>query len=615
MPAGPRTRARQQVSKLTGGGGGGPAPAGNVEWGPNFGKVDDSTFVAVTAQSLDAVDFDGAFEALGAVAMTDVDFEGALGTAAQLDLFTIDPEGNLEAQGSISMDSVDLDGALEAFAGIDLWSVDPTGDHEALAGIDLDDVAFEGAFVTRDALGAHLIVTGLEPSDDAWIDQANPNTNHGSDTELECQVPVVNDARWALMQWDLSWTGDAFIEQIVVHYTARHSGPSGTNAGSEDWQISAAQIIDESTVTWNTYTRQVQGVEAPPERDGIPNSYASTFSELNHLVRDDMMDNDERWLLIQFNSFGGALNSPGLIKSKEHADTADRPTLDLVIALDDGPIDATGGDTVTVGTGQFDDGDTGRAFTTDGMLTVLSGSAVLDVAVVGGGGGGGRHSVNGGGGGGAGEVIVIRVVLGPGTYPVVVGTGGAGASAGVAAEEGGDSSFAGIVALGGGRGGGNSFAATGGGNGGGGAGQSGFTAGGVGRQNDGGDGVAGSAAGGGGGYGADGAAAVGTSGGDGGNGDHPIPDFYLDTNQPRQSGQFQYHTARMDYSGLTAAGGGGASSNALAHGDGGVDGGGNGASDGTDATGVGGGGGGGVNTGGDGADGAVYIRHRSHPTD
>lgn len=81
-----------------------------------------------------------------------------------------------------------------------------------------------------------------------------------------------------------------------------------------------------------------------------------------------------------------------------------------------------------------------------------SGSLSVEYLVVGGGGGGGG-SVGGGGGGGG--VQAGSLTLAPGSYPVVVGSGGAGgagATSGIGGC-GGASSFAGVASIGGGYGG------------------------------------------------------------------------------------------------------------------------------------------------------------------
>jgi hypothetical protein len=179
---------------------------------------------------------------------------------------------------------------------------------------------------------------------------------------------------------------------------------------------------------------------------------------------------------------------------------------------------ATGG-TITTFTG---DGTIGLAgvtyrvhtFTEDSTFTLAHARDVEHLIVAGGGGGGTRH----GGGGGAGGVRTGTVAATADSYPVVVGSGGAGMTTGTAGADGADSSALAVVALGGGRGAGSRNGAGAGGSGGG-SNSSGASAGagtvGPPRQGyDGGGGVDGSgeggfAGGGGGGAGAVGAAASG----------------------------------------------------------------------------------------------------------
>ncbi|MBF0401959.1 MAG: hypothetical protein HQL90_14490, partial [Magnetococcales bacterium] len=75
---------------------------------------------------------------------------------------------------------------------------------------------------------------------------------------------------------------------------------------------------------------------------------------------------------------------------------------------------------------------------------------VVEALIIGGGGSGGR------GGGGAGGVRKVVIYLTPGTYPVIVGSGGPSqATAGQNGTKGNDSSFGGFSSAGGGYGAGN----------------------------------------------------------------------------------------------------------------------------------------------------------------
>jgi alpha-tubulin suppressor-like RCC1 family protein len=125
-------------------------------------------------------------------------------------------------------------------------------------------------------------------------------------------------------------------------------------------------------------------------------------------------------------------------------------------------LPATGG-TITYITGYVV-----HTFTSSGNFVMPSGRDVEYLVVAGGGGGGFGHA---GGGGGAGGFVDGSVTVSTGTFPVVVGTGGAGST--VASVKGGygtNSSFNGIIGLGGGGGGSrNTSNATNGGSGGGGS--------------------------------------------------------------------------------------------------------------------------------------------------
>ena len=105
----------------------------------------------------------------------------------------------------------------------------------------------------------------------------------------------------------------------------------------------------------------------------------------------------------------------------------------------------------------------------------------IEYLIIGGGGGGGYNRGGGGGAGGYRSSVIgestggggtlenrSSISIGAGTYTVVVGAGGAGATSNVTGTSGVDSSFAGLTSLGGGGGGGNSATSSSGGSGGGG---------------------------------------------------------------------------------------------------------------------------------------------------
>lgn len=112
------------------------------------------------------------------------------------------------------------------------------------------------------------------------------------------------------------------------------------------------------------------------------------------------------------------------------------------------PISATGG-AINLGPNGY----TYHIFSSPGSFTVNSGSGTIEVLIVAGGGGGGGGYYSGGAGGG-GVLYGTNIAIGPGPYPVVVGSGGAG-SPGLSGSStaGGNSSFNSVTALGGGKGG------------------------------------------------------------------------------------------------------------------------------------------------------------------
>ncbi len=105
----------------------------------------------------------------------------------------------------------------------------------------------------------------------------------------------------------------------------------------------------------------------------------------------------------------------------------------------------------TGGTVTYDGLYTVHTFLTSGDLTVYRTGDVNVLCVAGGGGGGFE-----GGGGGGGGVTVSTISLTPGSYPVVIGDGGAGsgiATRNIHGSSGSPSSFSSVASVGGGGGG------------------------------------------------------------------------------------------------------------------------------------------------------------------
>lgn len=113
-----------------------------------------------------------------------------------------------------------------------------------------------------------------------------------------------------------------------------------------------------------------------------------------------------------------------------------------------GPIDRTTS-TSPAGTWYY------HVFLGPTVFTVNSGTAVIEYLIIGGGGGGAYDNPTnwGGGGGGAGGFLNGTLKIGPGTYPIVIGAGGASSpNLSPQGNPGNSTSAFGLVALGGGGG-------------------------------------------------------------------------------------------------------------------------------------------------------------------
>ena len=319
----------------------------------------------------------------------------------------------------------------------------------------------------------------------------------------------------------------------------------------------------------------------------------------------------------------GGAGSPGI--------TLVRVQGTVFTAASSGGFSTSGGTEITSGGYKY------HVFTSPGTFTMSGGTKDLEYLVVAGGGGGGgasSSSTGAGGGGGAGGLRQGTLpAVAVGSYPVTVGTGGAGTNG--QGTAGNNSVFSTITAYGGGAGGSGypQQAGGAGGSGGGGGGDNPSLSGGTATPGDGGNpggssaGPSGDNAGGGGGAGAAGGNAVQSPGesrrgGSGGAGS-PHPAYAGPIIAPAIPSTTQ---TAIGPTGLYAGGGGGSTnqspSGGHGGGPGGPGGGGRGNSplntqygrgeDGVDGT---GGGGGGANhqtaprVGGDGGDGIVIIRY------
>lgn len=137
------TRIRSTTPDVSGGGGG-PAPAGNVEWGPDFGEGagnDDITFPAVVPSS----------------DLESVDIAGNANITATMDLFAVDLDGNANVSSVADLEAVDLEGNIGIVTTADLESVDLEGGTSLTATMDLEAVDIEGgASVTSTVNGTVL---------------------------------------------------------------------------------------------------------------------------------------------------------------------------------------------------------------------------------------------------------------------------------------------------------------------------------------------------------------------------------------------------------------------------------------------------------------------------
>ena len=160
-----------------------------------------------------------------------------------------------------------------------------------------------------------------------------------------------------------------------------------------------------------------------------------------------------------------------------------------------------------------------HVFTSSGTFAAES-SGTIDYLMVAGGGSGGNCSQNSGagaGGGGAGGLLYgTGVTVTSGSYPVVIGSGGATKTSGGTGNNGSNTTFKGLTAIGGGGGGGDDQTYAGSGGSGGGATNADLPGSGTTGQGNRGGYTSNPGAGGGGGAGAVGASASGNNGGAGG---------------------------------------------------------------------------------------------------
>jgi hypothetical protein len=185
---------------------------------------------------------------------------------------------------------------------------------------------------------------------DAWIDQANTGTNHGSDATLQVSSQTGNKNQRALVEFDLSSLTNSGIKLATLSLFM-------TTAPSASRTYQARRITSfwkESDVTWANRVSGIAWTAAGGDNDGITTQTATTGTTNNTTISWDVTAAVQQWFgsntpianygtMILDGTENSATTRTAVFSSKEAATEANRPSLTVEFVQNVQALTATTG--------------------------------------------------------------------------------------------------------------------------------------------------------------------------------------------------------------------------------------------------------------------------------
>lgn len=355
--------------RTTGGGSGGGGGTDIVEAGDTDAKwndfIDLLDAIALTTVLQDEVEATDAFQAITATLFDTVQTEDQLQDATiqatydeqvQLTETSLDPSVTLQDSLSTTaalqaitttlQDTTSLTDALTAadvtlsdsigllestlHASIDLFdaiglqdsigNISPTLQDEVSITDDIPTAAITLDETMGESDAFFLTVNHFIPTDDAWIDESNADTNHGYEDDLLFQAPDAfgNNEKRALLLFDLTGLDDLDFQMqagttMTFRFVARKEGILGDADANIDFITFNDKPFDESTVTWNNR----------PTGGSIEHSETVTISNDTNTEETFTMDEFDfepllgHWVIVEFSN-GNTVDRPDMfVQSKD----------------------------------------------------------------------------------------------------------------------------------------------------------------------------------------------------------------------------------------------------------------------------------------------------------
>lgn len=140
----------------------------------------------------------------------------------------------------------------------------------------------------------------VQPTEDTWIDEDDPNATHGNDAILLCRknVVAVHGARIAYHLYDLTKVdGFTALADASHHYNRDSDHVVGLIDLTVEVFVSAAKPFDDSTATWNNPPTEGTLLSSTTQPTGTG---AGSTSVTAHTAAEWASDVEGNWLMVKY---------------------------------------------------------------------------------------------------------------------------------------------------------------------------------------------------------------------------------------------------------------------------------------------------------------------------